>query len=378
MDKFEIRRAQLDERDALLEVCNTAFGTAERKRDFESEVPVPWVPKRIADHWVACDDGQIVAVIGAYPVILRMCDVDFRTVGVGQVSTLPSHRGMGIMSALLKAATQEMDGRCDFSWLWGDRHRYGRYGWAKGGITQHFDTTGKYLPSPPADEEVTTLTPQQAVGRICKWWKEMPFGADLTEQEVRLQLSRPGARTVALGEAWATFTEGQGSLSVFGGDGDLNELAALLAHLVHKREETEKGWSIEFVTPPCDCALQQVAVRHYWRMDCRPTASFRICDMGGYFERAARIMEPTLQDGNGELELRNVDNGQEVRIVCRNGSYDILPEAGATARKMTTTEISEAVFGLLPLDVVLPGLPAASPIRALFNAPMHINPLCAL
>jgi len=107
-------------------------------------------------------------------------------------------------------------------------------------------------------------------------------------------------------------------------------------------------------------------------MEQQQVGGFRLCDMAGYFQRARKVVEPTLAGGSDELSLRNTDTGQAVRILCKKGKLSVDDSLGPDVREMTTTELSEVVFSSLPLDVVLPGLAPNSPLRPLLRIPVYL------
>lgn len=378
-DDYEVRRAAADEAEAALHVIDTAFARDGRKWDCRRELPYLWNEDRVSDHWLCLREGRIVGVIGSYPFTVRLAGVDFRSAGVGQVSTLPEERGRGVMSRLLKAITAEMDdGRYDFTWLWGDPRRYGRFGWARGGVTYRFETFDKYLPEPPPASEVRELNPDEHAERIFDYTMAQPCTVHFTRREFGQLLGKPDLTRIGYRDAWAVFSPSKTCPTVLLADGPDDQVAALLAHLARQVRQDGDGWKVAFIAGPFDCALNRVARDCRWHMQVTPSANLRICDLAAYFEKACAAVQGSVPGGSDELSLRNSDNGQEVRIECRDGRLAVRREAGPDAHELSTLAISEAVFGLLPLETVLPGVRADSPLRVLLRMPVHVNHLFSL
>jgi len=377
--QFEVRHARIEELDEIVRVVDTAFSHGRRQYDFRAEVPHVWNEDRVSDHWVCLDGGRIVGVVGVYPFTVRMAGVEFRAAGIGQVATLPEVRGRGAMSGILKAAAAEMDdGRYEFTWLWGDRQRYGRYGWACGGTSYHVETYDRYLPEAPPAEDVAELDPDEHLDRVHDFAMAQPYSVSYSRREFRQVLGKPDVALLGFRAAWAMLNPNPEHPEVMLADGPEDDLLGILAHLAAKARQGGSGWRVGVAIGPFDCALARAARRCYWKMEVRTSANFRVCDMSAFFRRIAQIVEPTLAGGTDELSLCNTDNGQEVRIVCRDGRFTVEPRAGADARRLGTAQISEAAFGLLPLDVTLPGLPPGSPIRRLFGVPAYVSHVYSL
>ncbi len=138
--EIQVRQMTIDQRDRAIAVANESFGfTCEFGRDW----PYVWHDGRVDNTWVCMVDGEMAGVVGVYPMPVTMGGVEFRSACVGQVSTLPAYRGKGVMSAALRKVTAIMDTEYDFTWLGGDRMRYGRYGWAFGGTKLCYRTYSK-------------------------------------------------------------------------------------------------------------------------------------------------------------------------------------------------------------------------------------------
>lgn len=374
-NKFEIVRMKPGQQADVAAVANSAFGFGgEGSMDFMRDWPYLWNDERADNYWLAVADGKIVACVGSYPLTVRVAGASFRSACVGQVGTLPEWRGQGAMSAILRAVTAEMDGgEYDFTWLGGDRQRYGRFGWAFGGVKHWCTTNAKYLPDPPDASTVRAMDPKRDGEMIWQYTQSMPYAIGFNRREFEQLLSIRDVGGVVSDGAWVVFRGPMKRPRVLLADGPTDRVAALMAHLSQQATgENNPDGGIAFEAGPYDSALARAALAHYASMEQQQVGGFRMCDMAGYFSRACGAVQPAIAGGSDELSLRNTDTGQAVRIVCENGKLSVDDHVGTDVREMTTTQLSEVAFSMLPLDVVLPGLVADSPLRALLRMPVYL------
>jgi hypothetical protein len=373
-EQFEVRPITVAERETAIDVCNRAFGFGvEGKPHFGRDWPYVWNDEHIADTWAAFEGDTMVGVVGAYKMTVRMGGETFRSCCLGQVGTPEEYRGRGVMSSILRRVTAVIDAECDFAWLGGDRMRYGRYGWAWGGTYHSCHTNAKYLPEALDESAVRAMDPERDGDMLREAVERMPFGINFDRKQFSQLLSINDVGGVMTDDAWVLFRGPLKRAGVSLGDGNPEAVAGLLAYLSQKAtdEENPEG-RIWFEAPPYDCSLARVALAHYATMERRSVGGFRLGDLQGYFERACHVVEPTLCGGSDELSLRNTDTGQTVRIQCADGKLSVDDKVGANVRELTTTQLSEAAFSPLPLDVVVPGLAANSPLRTVLRMPVYL------
>lgn len=370
-DELQVRQITADERDRAIAVGNESFGFGP---DFGRDWPFLWHDGRIDNTWACFIGGKMAGIVGSYPMEVTMGGVKFRSACVGTVSTLPAYRGRGVMSAILRAVTADMDsGIYDFTWLGGDRQRYGRYGWAFGVAKLCYRTNAKCLPAPPDESTVRPLDMARDGDMIWQFTQEMPYGIGFTREEFDMLMSIRNVGGVVSDDAWVIYRGPDARPYGMLADGPTDSVASLFAHLSQRAiADGDEAGTIGFETGPCDCPMTRMAMKHYSTMDAQQVGGFRMCDMAGYFRRAREAVQPTVIGGSDELSLRNTDTGQAVRIVCKKGKLSVDEKPGPDVREMTTTQISEVVFSMLPLDVALPGLATNSPLRALLRMPVYL------
>lgn len=105
-------------------------------------------------HAIIRRDGDIVSHVACVPETWVVGGDRLRCWGVSGVATDPRHRGNGYMSELIKFWLDRMDdANIPISQLWGDRQRYGRFGWAIGGRECEYDINRRSYPDPPDRDE---------------------------------------------------------------------------------------------------------------------------------------------------------------------------------------------------------------------------------
>ncbi len=126
----EIRHVRAEEFESFAGFLERAFGHS--KAFFQREYPHLYQPTQRALEWayVIEEDGEIASHVGLYPIETVTAGVRISVGGIGAVSTVPSARGRGYMTELLRHIIGEMR-RIGYpvSWLGGDRQRYNSFGW---------------------------------------------------------------------------------------------------------------------------------------------------------------------------------------------------------------------------------------------------------
>ncbi|MBI5724987.1 MAG: GNAT family N-acetyltransferase [Planctomycetes bacterium] len=376
----KIRRACESDRAELLDEINLAFMRAGGSpRESEEDMPYLFTPGRIDNHFIAERDGKILSVVGAYPYDVRLGGVTFKAAGIGQVSTRKEARGTGLMGKLLERISRFMfDEGMDFSWLSGDRLRYGRYGWASGGAAARFDTYDKYLPPPPDEKTVRQLEFPRDVPFVRTALGKMPNMVLMGEDELELLLGTGKHIGLAMN---GTFIIHNASMDVVEfADGPADEIALLLAHLASEiRRLPGDHWKFTVECPLSEPSeLLKACYRHYWKMQVDPSARFKVVRLVNFLEKVCRMFQGRLPAGSGELGLVNKDTGESATIVCRDGQSSVQAGAAGGAYTLDRREISEVCFGACPLDVLLPDLPANSPIRCILPLKAFISRFFAI
>lgn len=95
---MEVRKLTAEDYDQLLYVLNRSFGTLYgREMDFVRELPKMWVrdDEHMSKHTGVFEDGTLCAVVGVYPLPVRIAGEELTFATTGNVATLPEHPGLG-------------------------------------------------------------------------------------------------------------------------------------------------------------------------------------------------------------------------------------------------------------------------------------------
>jgi len=376
---FVIRHAVAADRTEMVRVLRTAFSDGSGPTvDFLRLYPHLFHESRIANHFVRVEEGRIIGVVGLYPYRVRMAGVEFAAAGVGQVATLPKYRGRGVMASLLRRACQETDARgCDFVWLGGDRLRYGRYGWATGGVKLRFGLKSRYLPEPPPERDVSPFDPDRDLHLVQRQLSEEPSTILTNDAELRRILDASGVGGWRMGDAFILHRRGPGLICLGGGPPE--RIARLFAH--HLREICRTESDRQGITAECSGAptpFLSACQRSYAGMSLVPAGMFRVGRLAPFLQKACRIAQPRVRGGSGGVSLVNTDSGDGATVLCRHGRLSVHDRADGDAYRLTWRDLSEVCFGLCPLDTLLPALPEDSFLRTVLPIPAFWPPLFGL
>lgn len=140
-----IEPGEFDEVLALVDRCfNHSPGGM---RESNPHVYDPDHPER---HAVICRNGEIVSHVACIPTTFVIDDRSVAAWGVSGVATDPRHTGNGNMDELVSFWLDRMDdANVALSQLWGDRVRYGRYGWETAGREYGYRITSRSFSDRP-------------------------------------------------------------------------------------------------------------------------------------------------------------------------------------------------------------------------------------
>ena len=163
MAKIErLKGAHFDEGMAFL---NEVFGE-HAPHDFATLLPSIYRPtdEHMECNYAIRENGQIRAVVGLFPMTVRIGDSDLRVAGIGGVSTHRSVRGKGYMQTLMRHCVGLMQEQgFHLSYLGGQRQRYGYFGYEKCGAQPSITVSPTNLRHVYEDEPALrfeTLTPR--------------------------------------------------------------------------------------------------------------------------------------------------------------------------------------------------------------------------
>lgn len=151
MDNTVIRLGEQDFEEAM-DFLNLVFSMAGTPHDFARLLPKAYRPDEAS---MRCNlairrGGRIRAVVGVFPMTLKVGDVALKAAGIGGVATHPDERKSGLMTYLMKESQRLIqEDSCALSVLDGRRQRYGHFGYERTGcsVSVHLGKQNlRYLP----------------------------------------------------------------------------------------------------------------------------------------------------------------------------------------------------------------------------------------
>ena len=138
----ELRNLRPDDYPESQRLLDTSYGF--RPGFFGEVLGTQWSFERADwDHtYVLAEGARLVSLVRVFPLDLMLGRVRVYVGGIGSVCTDPEARGSGYMARLLDHAIARMNEEgFVLSVLWGDRHRYGAFGWEIAGKSLNLDVT---------------------------------------------------------------------------------------------------------------------------------------------------------------------------------------------------------------------------------------------
>lgn len=215
------RPAREEEYDELMRLLERAYKKV--REYFQDNYPQVWKRENVdfKNRFIIKKDGRIASHVGLIPLNLIVDGKAIKAGGIGGVGTDPDFRSSGFMSELLKYTIMKMkESGFPISVLWGDRQRYGSYGW---------EWTGAKLTTLLTKRNLQKLNLKQKVdakkyaGDIADLQKIMeihetePLRVQRNEKTYKLLLGKP-EQEVWLGKG----EDGWAYLVISGGDKEKN------------------------------------------------------------------------------------------------------------------------------------------------------------
>ena len=302
----ELRNLRPDDYRDAQRLLDTSYGY--RPGFFEEVFASQWAFDQTDwDHiYVLAEGARLVSLVRVFPLDLMLGGVRVYVGGIGSVCTDPEARGSGYMAQLLDYSIAKMNEEgFVLSVLWGDRHRYGAFGWEIAGKSLNLDVTRRGIqrlgiePVAPA----TYSGEPEVLAQIITAYERNSYRKLRAPDEYDRLFAREGLTVYHAGTGdefgyLVTHGEGQGSgLEEFGGHPP--------TYLALARERAEgadvRGWQFRFPNPRSIPPQVWDAASGY---HISPIGSIRIMDL----ERTVELLAS--QEGAGSLpslaELREL------------------------------------------------------------------------
>lgn len=129
---YTITKGKAEDYEDIIDFANYVFGV-----DFPSLLPKLYKDRKVTAqyHHIVKEGPRIKAMVGSFPLGLKVCDNYLKVAGIGSVSVHKYSRHSGYMKLLMNNAISEMNtNNCDMAVLGGQRQRYEYWGFTPCGI----------------------------------------------------------------------------------------------------------------------------------------------------------------------------------------------------------------------------------------------------
>lgn len=293
----EIRILKEGEQEELERFLERAFGHG--RGFFTRRSPNLWA-QATECALILKSEGKIVGHVGTYPLELVVGPSTIITGAISGVATDPEARGKGYMSKLMETSIGIMaERKMPLSVLWGDRQRYGHFGYEHCGLRYKLDLNRRSLErariKPAIIEEVDPGDPS-VVTRVRQLHSTLKYRVE--RKFFDLVLIRFGGVRVFLGDEGYLISQGQYS----SGDLVLEEVVSptgrepeLVLGAMNRTFAQKASLELEAISTPSQRRLYEAA--SYWTV--APQGMFRIvdwprlaCALSPYFAQAATKLPP--------------------------------------------------------------------------------------
>ncbi len=191
-----IRTVRVDEREEFERFLERCYGS--ERGFFSLDQPELF---RDDDEAAACHlaierDGRIVSHVGSYPTEIVLGPARVMASGVGNVATHPDERGKGYMSQLMEESIRRWRERgWPLSVLWGNRQRYGHFGYESCGLKYSVEVNRRSLERNgirPVEVDQADAADPEVVSRIGALHATLEYRCE--RPQLTLQLQRSGVR----------------------------------------------------------------------------------------------------------------------------------------------------------------------------------------
>lgn len=155
-----------EEFESLCALVNSVFRANSPGR-METQYPLLFAPENFDHLLVMVENGKVVAHVGTLTREISILGHPLKTISIGAVGTLPTHRGGGLATQLMTAAIRK--GRDEGSQLMlisGGRGLYTRLGATRAGQYARFNAHRSVLPSGPVDIALATERDIPSLARL--------------------------------------------------------------------------------------------------------------------------------------------------------------------------------------------------------------------
>lgn len=321
-------------------------------------------------------DGKIVSHVGIFPLKLIVEDCTIPVGGIGGVATLQEYRGRGYMTKLMNAAIEKMkkDGY-PLSVLWGDRQRYGHFGYENAGKLAYITVSLRSLKIEAKVEKIDydrLDVDYSKLNVIKQLHKKEPLRLERSDDFYERVFKMPGLITYIAEDNSAYvvhFGERYGDIVEYGGSPEslLNLLYSLLTDL-----SKEFGVSSTVVAAPYyPYATFHELLKVSTGMRIGYEAMAKILDLKKLLEAYRPLLEKRCEEIEVEVTLKIKESGEAVHLELSKGSVAIESKEKKPIVVLSERDAVKLLFnGVYEVPVKVPAA-----LASILPLPMHFTSL---
>jgi len=324
------------------------------------------------------EKGKIVSHVGIFPLTLLVENVEINVARVGGVATLPEFRKRGYFKKLMEYAIQkmELDG-FPVSILWGDRQRYGNFGYELAGQTMVFEVSQRSIAKTGLKTSGLKLLRfsserEDALQSIMHSYNCNPLRAKRSEEDFLLIFNKPFLSTL-VGEkkgkfAYLSFLSHITPPKIVECGGEPEVLLAIMDVLM-KEADLE---SIQISVPPYPNRLfwNLLEASSTWRIE--PLGMIKILNLSRTIKSYSPIIERRARELGlkGSLTLEMVAGTRTERItLCLDPTISFRSKESKQKICLSEREMVRLLFG--PSNV--PQVNRCAPLLCVSCLPLYIG-----
>lgn len=320
-------------------------------------------------------DSKIVSHVGIFKLMLDINGIKLKVGGIGAVATLQEHRGKGYMSILMREAIKKMKREgYPFSILWGDRQRYGHFGYetAGRGLTVHISSRSLEQEYNPQKVEFQRFYgEEQLLRKIINSHEKEPLKVLRSRRDYELIFNKDDLMTyVSEHGSYISFYHGNPSHFVEVG-GDPHDLVSLVYSVLSEVGRDKRVGSISILLPfyPYEEVQLLMKVGYYWKIEA--VGLGKILNLFTLLEAYEPLISRRSKDIDLELTLEIKETGEKVGISIHRGEVEIIKDR-EFSKKVSLNEREMVRFLFVDPEIVAGSLPL---IKEVFPLPFYIWPL---
>lgn len=304
-------------------------------------------PENFKNTLLIREKNRIVSLVRIFPLTLVQKGVKIRSAGIGSVATLYSHRGKGCMSKLLLESFRAMrKEQYPISVLWGDRHRYGHFGYENGGACINLKIDIKMVNKSgikPVDVK-RYIDDRKAEAKIKKAYNANSYRQERTDRFFKALYTKKGTATyyAERGKEFAYAVvpsfeaSGDTQIQEYGGSGEL--LLGIFKYM------NERFGQSEFLLPCAELqAVPDIALAASSMWTVVQAGMIKILNLKETLKLYSS--HPDFFFPDGEEVTFTIKNGESVTLAKTKGRLSIESKKGKNEVVLDENEMVRLLFG---------------------------------